>query len=226
MVTNSSLHYVIIKYIIDKGFAPNLDELAEILGEDKPEIVKGLYLLQEYHGVVLHPKEPKVWVIHPFSLAPTNFLVKSTRGTWWGNCAWCSLGVAALIKEDTTITTRIGAHDKQITIHIENGEVREKNLYIHFPIPMRKAWENVLYTCSTMLVFETEEQIDEWSTQHNIPKGDVQPISSIWEFSKKWYGNHLNLNWEKWTMAEAKAIFSQFDLKGEIWDLETSSSRF
>ena len=47
-------------------------------------------IYQEYHGVVLHSNEPKIWVLHPFSLAPTNFYVKSEKGEWWGNCAWCS----------------------------------------------------------------------------------------------------------------------------------------
>jgi hypothetical protein len=87
MVTNSILHYTIIKYIIDNGFAPNVDTLSEILKTGGKDIEKGLYALQEYYGVVLHPKEAKVWAIHPFSLAPTNFLLKSKKGVWWGNCA-------------------------------------------------------------------------------------------------------------------------------------------
>jgi Alkylmercury lyase len=226
MVTNSQLHYAIIKYIIDYGFAPGAATLSEILGVSISEIEEGLFALQEYHGVVLHPKEPKIWVIHPFSLAPTNFLVKSSKGIWWGNCAWCSLGVAALLNEDVTITTRFGAYDEQVVIHITGGKVIEENLFIHFPIPMKKAWDNVIYTCSNMLVFKNEEQINLWTERHNIPKGDIQPISNVWEFSKKWYGNHLNPRWEKWTMQEAKEIFAQFNLTNKTWDLETSGSRF
>ncbi|MBD0350181.1 MAG: alkylmercury lyase family protein [Flavisolibacter sp.] len=226
MVTNGNLHYTILKYIIDNGFAPDVETLSEMLKAKGSEVEQGLYALQEYHGVVLHPNEPKVWVIHPFSLAPTNFLVRSAKGVWWGNCAWCSLGIAALLKEDLTITTRLGAYDEQIVIHITDGEVLEKNLYIHFPIPMKKAWDNVIYTCSNMLVFKDEEQINSWTKRHNIAKGDIQPISHVWEFSKTWYGNHLNPEWKKWTMEEAKALFTQFNLTNEIWNLETSNARF
>ncbi len=226
MISNSSLHYTIMRYIINNGFAPDVQILAEILQSGNGEVIKGLYALQEYHGIVLHPNEPKVWVIHPFSLAPTNFLVKSSKGIWWGNCAWCSLGIAALLKEDVTITTRIGAYDKQVVIHITNGEVQEKNLYIHFPIPMKKAWDNVIYTCSNMLVFENEDQINEWTKQHNIPKGDIQPIINIWAFSKEWYGNHLNPEWTKWTMQQAKHMFEKYNLTGNTWELETSGKRF
>ena len=226
MTTNGYLHYTIIKHIIDEGFAPGVHTLSVILKTDVSEIEKGLYALQDYHGVVLHPNEPKVWVIHPFSLAPTNFLVKSFKGEWWGNCAWCSLGIAALLKENVTITTNLGAHEEQVVIHIINGEVQEKNLYIHFPIAMKNAWDNVIYTCSNMLVFRDEEQINYWTKRHNIPKGDIQPIANVWEFSKKWYGNHLNPDWKKWTMQEAKEIFLQFNLTNKIWDIATSGSRF
>ncbi len=226
MITNSNLHFTILQEIIDTGFAPNVSELSKILSATENEIIKGLHDLQEYHGVVLHPNEPKVWVIHPFSLSPTNFYVKTQNGEWWGNCAWCSLGVAALLKDDVKIITTIGAETKQIEINIIDGEIQEKNYFIHFPIPMKNAWDNVIYTCSNMLVFENETQIEEWTKKHNISKGDIQPIEKIWNFSKKWYGNHLNPNWKKWTIEEAKEIFNEFDLKNKIWQLEDSNERF
>ena len=226
MVSNSSLHYSIIKGIIHNGYAPTLDDLSDSLNVEKGEILSGLINLQEYHGVVLHPNNTKVWVIHPFSLAPTNFYVLSKKGEWWGNCAWCSLGIAALLKEDVKITTTLGAQTKQIEINIIDGKIQEANYFIHFPIPMKNAWDNVIYTCSNMLLFEDETQIDEWSKRHNIPKGDFQPIEKIWSFSKVWYGNHLNPNWTKWSIQEANDIFRQFDLHDEIWELEESNERF
>ena len=226
MITNSNLHFQLIKYIIEHGFAPTVDELVEISKSDKEQVIEGLRQLQEYHGVVLHPNEPKVWVLHPFSLAPTNFFVESKKGQWWGNCAWCSLGIAALLGEDVKITTTLGAETKQVEIHIKNGKILEKNLFIHFPIPMKQAWDNVIYTCSNMLVFENENQVEDWAQRHQIPKGDIQPIDKIWSFSKKWYGNHLNPEWIKWSIDDAKRIFSEFELNGKIWDLGESTGRF
>lgn len=226
MITNSVLHFTIIKSIIENGFAPSVKDLSIILNANEDEVVKGLKKLQEYHGVVLHPNEPKVWVIHPFSMSPTNFYVKSKKGEWWGNCAWCSLGVVALINDDAKIITTIGGETEQIEINIINGEIQEKNYYIHFPIPMKNAWDNVIYTCSNMLIFDNEKQIEQWATKHNVPKGDIQPIENIWNFSKKWYGNHLNSDWTKWTIEEAKEMFKEFKLVDKIWKLDNSNERF
>lgn len=122
-VTNASLHYQLIKGIIDHGYAPSNESLANILEVQQQDIIDGLYRLEAYHGVVLHPNEPKVWVVHPFSLSPTNFYVKSARGEWWGNCAWCSLGIAAILNQDVSIITTLGAETNQIAIRIENGQL-------------------------------------------------------------------------------------------------------
>ena len=50
--------------------------------------------------------------------------------------------------------------DDKLSIHeaiaIRDGKIVESNYYIHFPIPMQNAWDNVIYTCSTMLLFENE----------------------------------------------------------------------
>ncbi len=222
----STLHYTIIKFIIDNGYAPELSELSKLLDATEDNLQNGLEKLQEDHGVVLHPNSAKIWVVHPFSLAPTNFLVRCENKEWWGNCAWCSLGVAVLLNRDVIITTTLGANGKQIDLHVQEGEVVETDLLVHFPIPMRNAWDNVIYTCSTMLLFENEKQIDAWCRKHHIHKGDIQPITKIWEFSKVWYGNHLNPEWTKWTAEEAKQIFDRFELTGDIWDIPVSDARF
>lgn len=225
-VNNATLHYTIIRFIVERGYAPEISELVQLLEANAETIVIGLRRLQEDHGVVLHPDGKSIWVIHPFALAPTNFLVRCDDREWWGNCAWCALGVAALLKRDVTITTTLGANDRQVDIQIKDGRLIETDFYVHFPVPMRSAWENVIYTCSTMLLFENESKIDVWCRQHRTSKGDVQPITKIWEFAKVWYGNHLNPEWRKWTAEEAKAIFDRCGLTGATWEIPVSEARF
>lgn len=215
-----------MKTIVDKGKAPTVAELSEAFGVSKIELVKSLNNLQDYHGVVLHPVSSEIWIMHPFSTAPTNFWIESEQGSWWGNCAWCSLGAAALLGCDLTITTTLGGESKQIVIEVKDGQITNRNISIHFPIPMVKAWENVTYTCSTMLMFETEVEIDSWCKRHGMKKGDVQLLDNVWEFSKVWYGNHLNPDWIKWTVDEAKEIFERFELLNPIWKMPSNGDRF
>ena len=225
-INNASLHHRIIKHFIEVGHAPSVDELSAEFERSREAVVAGLLDLQEYHGVVLHPGSAEIWVIHPFSTAPTNFWVESEDKSWWGNCAWCSLGVAALVGGNVTITTNLGAEGSQVRVKIVDGKLCDTGYFVHFPIPMKHAWDNVIFTCSTMLLFDSELAVSDWSSRHNIPRGDIQPLSNVWEFAKAWYGHHLDENWSKWSAAEAKELFEQFGLRGPVWDIPAEVSRF
>ena len=206
-MNHSHLHYTIINYLLDRGFPPSIAELAAHFGKPIDAVRAALRALEEYHGVVLHPKSGEVWVIHPFSAAPTPFWVESARGRWWGNCAWCSLGIAGLVGGDVSITATLGGESERAVVRIENGKVVDPGLVVHFPIPMARAWDNVAYTCSTMLLFRSEAAVADWCARHRIPKGDVRPIQTVWEFARVWYGRHLDRDWTKWTAAEAAELF-------------------
>ena len=223
---HANLHHRILRTLVDRGNAPSIDELAAHFERPRSVLVEALRALQEYHGVVLHPATSEVWVIHPFATAPTNFWVESARGSWWGNCAWCSLGVAALLDEDVTITTTLGGESEQVRLRIRDGQVIDDRYLVHFPIPMRAAWDNVVYTCSTMLLFESAPAVDDWCLRHRIPRGDVQPVSRVWDFARAWYGRHLDENWTKWSSEQAKEIFDRFQLTGPTWDLPVAATRF
>jgi hypothetical protein len=43
-----------------------------------------------------------------------------------------------------------------------------------------------------MLLFDSEAQIDHGCRRHRIPKGNVQPLSRVFEFAKVWYGRHAD----------------------------------
>lgn len=222
----ASLHHAILRHLIDRGYAPTRLALAAHFGVDLEEMKQSLEALQDYHGVVLHPHEPEVWIAHPFSTAPTPFVVRQDDRVWWGNCAWCSLGIAALLGGDNvTIETTLGAEGRPVTVHLDDGRVREQ-LWVHFPIPMVHAWDNVIYTCSTMLIFDSETAIDLWSARHAIPRGDAQPIQRVYDFAAVWYGRHLDPEWRKWTTEEARSIFARFGFQGPIWQLPVTGERF
>ena len=225
-IDNSTLHFFILSSVVEKGFAPSIADLCEHFSASRDEVVTGLTELAEYHGVVLHPKNFEVWVIHPFSLAPTNFWLENSGGGWWSNCAWCALGAAALIQADVTIKTTIGAEGRPARIRVFDGELVDKDYVIHFPVPMSKSWDNVIYTCSMMCLFQSEAQVENWCLRHNVGRGDVQPLEKMWRFARAWYGNHLDPDWKKWTASEARDLFREHGLEGATWEIPSAADRF
>ena len=225
-MNDSTLHEMIMAFFLDHQRPPTIREIAGRFGCDEGDARRALRTLADNHGVVLHPKSDEVWVAHPFSAAPTTFIVRSGARRWWGNCAWCSLGVAHLAGGTAVVETRIGAIDDPATIRIERGALIDREFVVHFPIPMRHAWDNVIYTCSIMLLFRNEAQVDEWSAARGIPKGDVRPIEQVWSFAAQWYGRHADANWTKWSTREAAAICGRHGLTGPVWRLSEEETRF
>ena len=157
-LTRASLHHAILRSFVTRGHAPSHAELTASFGVEPAAMTAALQELAAYRGVVLHPHAPEVWIAHPFSSAPTTFVVRHEDRLWWGNCAWCSLGIAALLGgRGVTIETTLGAQGRPVAIHVEEHQVRE-DLVVHFPIPMARAWDNVIFTCSTMARLRQRER--------------------------------------------------------------------
>lgn len=226
MIATSLLHHEIIEYFIEHGFAPSIAALSAVLDQPRESVTAALHALQNAHGVVLHPTSSEIWVAHPFSSAPTNFWVRSAGRAWWGNCAWCSMGIVALLGSDASITTTLGGESKQVAVGVVDGAVSPAELLVHFPTPMQHAWDNVVYTCSNMLLFDSEAAVDSWCARHRMPRGDVQPLEKIWKFARVWYGRHRDPEWTKWSPTEAKEIFSTFGLSGPTWEIPDLGDRF
>jgi len=225
-LNNSTLHHVIVDTLLTRGWAPSARELAERFGVERARLSRALRELADYHGVVLHPDSHEIWVVHPFSAAPTNFLVRSGALEWWGNCAWCSLGVAALAGGTADMTTALGAAGRQVTVRVVDHEVLDKDFVVHFPVSMVNVWNNVVFSCSMMLLFETEQDVDRWCRKRGKAKGDVRPIEQVWRFAAEWYGRHRDPDWTKWTPDEAIAMFARHGLDGPIWALPGGGERF
>ena len=141
-ITHGLLHHTIIKFIIDRGYAPEADELAALLGASEADVTAALHALADYHGVVLHPNSAKIWVIHPFATMPTNFVVRADTGAgeWWGNCAWDGLGiVAALGLRSASVTSG------DVTLHVRDGALMD-NVLFHVAVPAAHWWDDIEHT--------------------------------------------------------------------------------
>lgn len=226
MITHSTLHHHIIRSFVERGYPPTIAELADSLEAPVPEIHSALLALQQYHGVVLHTGSHEIWIAHPFSAAPTNFWVRTRSVGCWANCAWCAMGAVTLLGGTADVTTTIGAESKQVQLRVANGAIDGPDLFVHFPIPMSRAWDNVVYTCSMMLLFESEAQIDAWCERHRVRRGDIQPLSRVLAFAQDWYGRHLDRDWQKWSAAEAVRLFQQHGLTHPIWRIAAEPGRF
>jgi ribosomal protein S18 acetylase RimI-like enzyme len=247
-------HAAVLRGFVDHGRAPTVLELSATLDVSPVQVEAALRRLHQGHGLVLHPPSaaaaagspegsPKgspagspdrppggsvaVWIAHPFSASPTATWVASQRGRgWWAPCMWCALGIAVLVKEDVTIHTRLGGESSEAQVVVRDGRLLTDERVVHFGLPARHAWDNVVHWCATVLPFARAEDVAPWSARHAIPRGDVVPLTQVLALAREWYGGHLREDWRKWSLDDARAIFERVGLRGEIWSVPTGEARF
>ncbi len=222
---DSRVHHRVLRTILDRGNAPSASELSSALATPEAEIRASLRRLAENHGLVLHPASDDVWIAHPFSLSPTAVWVASRERGWWAPCLWCAMGISALCGDDATVRVRLGGEADEVVLRIGSGTV-EPDVLVHFPIPPRDAWTNVVHFCASVQPFRSEPEVDAWCARHRLPRGQVIPARQVLALARVWYGRHLDEAWVKWTVPEAGAIFEGVGLTGPFWALPGAGERY
>ncbi len=221
------VHQAIVRSFLARGQPPGVDELTTLLDRPRDPVAAALKALEATHGVLLHPGTLEVWIAHPFSASPSAVWVAASDGRgWWAPCLWCATGIVALGAADVTLHARLGGEARDVSIAIRDGRLASDDLAVHFAIPVRRAWDNVVHWCATVTPFEHADHVSHWCARHGIPRGDVVQLARVLELGRAWYGGHLRADWRKWTLDEAREIFERLGLRGEVWSLPTGDERF
>jgi hypothetical protein len=224
MALEGRVHQQVMLSFVTRGHAPSADAIADTLGVSRNQVVEALHRLHEGHGLVLHPGDDSFWVAHPFSGSPTAIWVAAPQRGWWAPCIWCAMGIVAIAAPDAVVYARFGGEGREARVVVQGGALVSPDWPIHFAVPARDAWLNVIHFCSTVLPFEHVEEVAAWCDRHALPRGDVLALSQVFALAREWYGPYLDTNWRKRTVGEAQAVFDRVGLHGSHWRLPTGAS--
>ena len=70
-----------------------------------------------------------------------------------------------------------------------------------------------------MLLFRSEEHIEDWRRTRRIQRGAVLSMKQQWDLARRWYGNRMDEDWRRRTPAEAEDVFASVGLPGDFWSL-------
>jgi hypothetical protein len=215
----AGVRHHVYRSFVGRGHPPTLQEMADDSGASAQDVVRALVHLEAGRALILSPARDRVLVAPPFSAIPTPFWVETPRGSWWGNCAWESLGIAALLKEDAVIRTSAGAHGLPLEIRTAGGGIADSEAVMHIPVPAAQWWDDVRFTCSTILFFTTDQEVREWSARHDIPAGSTLDLHQAWSLARDWFSGRLRRDWKRLSPSEAAESFRRAGLDGSFWSL-------
>ncbi|HLZ56428.1 MAG TPA: organomercurial lyase [Ktedonosporobacter sp.] len=124
--------------------APTLLQCAHALATSLPAVQDACRRLAEGRALVLQ-SNGEILMAEPFSAVPTAFYVEVGTSAWWGNCIWDALGIPAMLKADARIVTACGCCNDAMTIEISKGSLINPSGIVHFAIPPRDWWKDVVF---------------------------------------------------------------------------------
>jgi hypothetical protein len=138
--------YHIYDICMKRGQPPLIGELSTLLSAPTEQVREALANLAEAHMLVLQKDTGEILMANPFSAVPTGFLVETPKFVCYGNCIWDSLGIAAMLHQDVHIRTSCADCGHSLELKILDGEVRGDEGLIHFAIPARHWWDDIVFT--------------------------------------------------------------------------------
>ena len=76
-----------------------------------------------------------------------------------------------------------------------------------------------------MLLFRSEENVNQWCAAHNIPRRALVNLQQLWQLAVHWYANRLTVESRRPAPDEMVFIFESLGLTGPFWDLKSDQWR-
>lgn len=134
--------------LISDGKMPLAAEVARYLGLALDEVRAAYRRMKDAHILVLQEGDEEILMANPFSAVPTPFLVEIGAHSWWGNCIWDAMGIAAMVKQDARISTGCGDCNDAMVLLVQGDSLRLQHGdgIIHFSVPAKRWWDNIKFT--------------------------------------------------------------------------------
>jgi hypothetical protein len=69
-----------------------------------------------------------------------------------------------------------------------------------------------------MLLFRSEETVNQWCEAHGVSRRPIINLNQLWHLAVTWYENRLTIESRRPGPDEIVAIFAQIGLEGPFWD--------
>ena len=140
------VRHFVYNHFADTTRPPSVEETAKHLKISVEEASALYNELNNRHAFFLEPESLTIRMANPFSGIPTDFKVHANGKTYFANCAWDMLGIPATLHTDAVIGAVCTESNELVRLEIENGQITNYDLLIHFPLPFARWYDDVVFT--------------------------------------------------------------------------------
>jgi Alkylmercury lyase len=221
-----AIRLYVYEHTVAQGHPPAVDALAAHFDLDRDAMVRCLRRLEAARALLVSRDGGRIEAVPPFSATPTPHWVETPRGGWWGHTAWQALAVPVVLKSDATIYSRSGGYRESIELTLR-GEilVARPEVIVHVSVPAALWWDDIRYTCASILFFRNEAEVHRWCERSGFPRGSTMSLEQCWQLAVDWYEGRLRPDWRRLSIEEAQASLHRVGLVGPFWELSPAGAR-
>jgi hypothetical protein len=142
--TSVKLH--VYGVIAETARVPAIREVADGLGSSPADVSESFRRLNKQRLLALDPETGEIIMAPPFSAVETTFKVAALGKSFYANCVWDSLGIAAALHSDADVVTSCGDCGAFMSLQVRNGQPVPEPCTIHFAVPAAHWWDDIVYT--------------------------------------------------------------------------------
>ncbi len=142
----TSLRVFIYDWIVSHGAPPTSVEIGERMGVPADVAKQEVASLNIGKTVLRHPVSGEIWMAGPFAAGRTSYRVHGARVSWWANCAWDALGIAAIVHEKVIIEGACADCGEPMRIRASHRDGVQGSGIIHLLLPVRDWYRDIGYT--------------------------------------------------------------------------------
>jgi hypothetical protein len=143
---SAEIRVFIYNWIVAHGEPPLLQDIGAHLGVSADEARETTRNLNIGKTVLCHPDSGEIWMAGPFAAAETPYRVIGVHASWWANCAWDSIGIAAIVNEDVVIEASCADCGDPMRIRVSRRDGVRGTGLVHLLVPMRDWYRDIGYT--------------------------------------------------------------------------------
>lgn len=135
---------LVMRTLRETARPPSIDALAVAHHTSVDAVRAALRSLAAQHRLALQPDTDAIWMAHPFSAVPTDFVVTASGRAWWANCVWDGFAILGMVG-DGWLDTHSPQTGDSIRLSVERGRVAGDAI-VHFLVPARHFWDDIGFT--------------------------------------------------------------------------------
>ena len=143
---DTSVRLALYSEFVRTASPPTAVSIAAHLQAPAADVRVALERLAAGKAIVLQPESREVLMANPLCAVPTPFRVRTQDRSFFASCVWDGLGIMAMLRSDAVLETSCACCGEALAIGMREGQILPASGVIHFAVPAKRWWENIVFT--------------------------------------------------------------------------------